>query len=991
MAIQYLGTSISGTSSDTKPILSANEVGVLFVETNTNKSYIWDSDSWNELIPTSAPILTTGRTVGMTGDVVWTSPAFTGSGNITAAAVIQANAVEGSMLNTNVISGQTALTSGLVSTDELFISDNGALKRMDVAVLSVYQATLSETLTNKSIDLGTNTLTGSVAEFNAALQSESFATLTGSETLTNKTLYLPTVGNTGWANATHAHAAANSGGQIATSALSGTIANSQLANNTITIGGTSTVLGGTITALTALTDLDMTSGNKTILDGVGSNTITIGASGTTVNIAGTLTIAGSANTISTTTIQVTDTIISLAGNNTGNAVDIGFYGKYRTASTDLYTGLVWDGSASKYILFHANEAAPAATTINTGGDGHAVSTLVANLEGNASGTAATVTGAAQTNITSLGTLLNLHVDNLILDASTISTASGDMILAPNGLDVYIGKVDSARLRVSSADHDIAMIGAGGDVDEGRLYLKEDSNNAMILATDALTWNQAATISTTSSTLTIKPTGQLRLDSSGGQIVINNDQDSTTDLLIHSSSTGSWATFDVSAEDLVFADATTIKTTSGNLTLTSTQANINFTPSGDMNLLAGNFKIGTYPAGSGIIRLENNALIGWRNAANNGQFTFGLNASNKFAFSANLTALTIDDAVNIESTGTAILRLKSDTDANSTDDAKIVLYNDGASSGDAVWAIGFDGSDSETFKISQGEQVDTAPRLSITSVGRVLVGTGTPILVGGQIDGGSSTTPYLQLARSGDVEGMLLSAHHTTNTYSSTLTFLKSHQTTINSYGTVADDEHLGSIVWAADDGGDYTAVAAQIRVEVDGTVAHNTSTGTHSVPGRMVFKTTAVNGNLPTTRMTILNNGNVGIGISPTFTPASSRRGLQITNGSNGALISMGDDASEAANPRIFSTSTGIGLAAASGGDIWFYDGGSDLNMVISGGTGTVSVKGNLVVYGSAPGQIWQATATPSLEDRFNWFVATYTSQSSGHNMRGNSWSANFY
>ena len=46
----------------------------------------------------------------------------------------------------------------------------------------------SQTLTNKSIDLATNTLTGSVAEFNSALQSESFATLAGSETLTNKTL-----------------------------------------------------------------------------------------------------------------------------------------------------------------------------------------------------------------------------------------------------------------------------------------------------------------------------------------------------------------------------------------------------------------------------------------------------------------------------------------------------------------------------------------------------------------------------------------------------------------------------------------------------------------------------------------------------------------------------------------------------------------------------------------------------------------------------------
>jgi len=58
------------------------------------------------------------------------------------------------------------------------------------------QITATETLSSKSIDLGTNTLTGSVAEFNAALQSESFATLTGSETLASKTLTSPVL-NTG--------------------------------------------------------------------------------------------------------------------------------------------------------------------------------------------------------------------------------------------------------------------------------------------------------------------------------------------------------------------------------------------------------------------------------------------------------------------------------------------------------------------------------------------------------------------------------------------------------------------------------------------------------------------------------------------------------------------------------------------------------------------------------------------------------------------------
>ena len=51
----------------------------------------------------------------------------------------------------------------------------------------------SQTLTNKSIDLANNTLTGTVSQFNTALSGDNFATLTGSETLTNKTLTSPAV------------------------------------------------------------------------------------------------------------------------------------------------------------------------------------------------------------------------------------------------------------------------------------------------------------------------------------------------------------------------------------------------------------------------------------------------------------------------------------------------------------------------------------------------------------------------------------------------------------------------------------------------------------------------------------------------------------------------------------------------------------------------------------------------------------------------------
>ena len=62
------------------------------------------------------------------------------SGDVTmsnAGAITIANdAIETAMLNDNIISGQTALTSGLATTDELLISDAGTLKRVDVSLIA---------------------------------------------------------------------------------------------------------------------------------------------------------------------------------------------------------------------------------------------------------------------------------------------------------------------------------------------------------------------------------------------------------------------------------------------------------------------------------------------------------------------------------------------------------------------------------------------------------------------------------------------------------------------------------------------------------------------------------------------------------------------------------------------------------------------------------------------------------------------------------------
>ena len=96
-------------------------------------------------------------------------------------------------------------------------------------------------------------------------------------------------------------------------------------------------------ALTGVTDFDMTAGNKTILDTIGSNTLTIGAGGTTVTIAGNLTVSGTTTTVNTTTLNIADSLYVLNSDETGTpSQDSGFIVE-RGSSTNV--GLFWDESA----------------------------------------------------------------------------------------------------------------------------------------------------------------------------------------------------------------------------------------------------------------------------------------------------------------------------------------------------------------------------------------------------------------------------------------------------------------------------------------------------------------------------------------------------------------------------------------------------------------------------------------------------------------------
>ena len=215
---------------------------------------------------------------------------------------------------------------------------------------TVATLTGSQTLTNKTIAIGNNTVSGTTAQFNSALSDGSFATLAGTETLTNKTIN-------------------------ATQLVDGSVTNAKLANTGITFGDgsntTAAALGGSVTIQGTTNEVEVSESSGTFTVGLPAN----------VTISGNLTVSGDTTTVNTATLAVEDPLINLAtGNNSSDAVDIGFYGLYDTSgSQDLYAGMFRDAGDGKFKLFKDNQAAPT-TTVNTSGTGYAVATLVANLE-----------------------------------------------------------------------------------------------------------------------------------------------------------------------------------------------------------------------------------------------------------------------------------------------------------------------------------------------------------------------------------------------------------------------------------------------------------------------------------------------------------------------------------------------------------------------------------------------------------------------------------
>jgi hypothetical protein len=142
-----------------------------------------------------------------------------------------------------------------------------------------------------------------------------------------------------------------------------------------------------------------------------------------------------------------------------------------------------------------------------------------------------------------------------------------------------------------------------------------------------------------------------------------------------------------------------------------------------------------------------------------------------------------------------------------------------------------------------------------------------------------------------------------------LILAKSRSATIGSYTIVQDDDRLGTITWAADDGTNLESVAGAIECAIDGTP------GANDVPGRLVFSTTADGAQAPTERMRIDSTGNVKINDGD-LVVGTSGHGIDFsatagpTNGSG--ISELLDDYEEGTWTGAFNSSSGsVGVNAS--------------------------------------------------------------------------------
>jgi len=198
---RYLGAKGSAPTLDNDG--NALLTGAIYWNTVSNALFIWDGSAWNAAAFTASGSVTAFNT--RTGSVTLTSSDVT--------TALTYTPLSSSAIGTTVQAYDTDLgaIAALSPTADNFIVGNGTAWTLEtpaqartslglgtIATAAAPAGTVvgtsdTQTLTNKIVALGSNTVSGTLAQFNTAVTDADLVSLAGTETLTNKTLTSPTL------------------------------------------------------------------------------------------------------------------------------------------------------------------------------------------------------------------------------------------------------------------------------------------------------------------------------------------------------------------------------------------------------------------------------------------------------------------------------------------------------------------------------------------------------------------------------------------------------------------------------------------------------------------------------------------------------------------------------------------------------------------------------------------------------------------------------
>ena len=140
LVVGTLNQDTTGNAATATALETARTIGGVSFDGSANINLPGVNTAGNQNTTGSAATLTNGRTIGMTGDVVWTSASFDGSGNVTGSATIQADAVEQSMIADDAVGADQLAANSVVSASIV----NGSIVSADIAANTIATSNIAD-------------------------------------------------------------------------------------------------------------------------------------------------------------------------------------------------------------------------------------------------------------------------------------------------------------------------------------------------------------------------------------------------------------------------------------------------------------------------------------------------------------------------------------------------------------------------------------------------------------------------------------------------------------------------------------------------------------------------------------------------------------------------------------------------------------------------------------------------------------------------------